>query len=530
MPASDLVKTGISGLDEILSGGIPRGNVILLEGAIGCGKTTMGVEFIYRGITRFDEPGLIVLFEVSPEKIVRDAQSFGWDLAELERTERLRIVFTSREVLRQELQQADSVLLEEAARIGARRIFIDGASRLVGTNGSAEGRSAFHVFTEGLQRENLTAALAVEASAAQSGELFSLPEESIADSVIRLRMEESQRAISRSIEIVKSRGHNHLMGRHTFRIVDGHGIQVYRRVQAPRTASRDRAGAYDPTTRISTGVPGLDPLVNGGYFIGSTTVVAGISGVGKSVMGLQFIAEGARRGERSLMLSLDEQVEQILRNAASVGIDLRPEIERNMVRVEYEPPQEIEVDVHFNHIEKLVQEFKPKRVVIDSLSTYGSTLGTQGRIFRDFFHALVALMKENQIAAVYNHENPEMLGMASMMGDFQMSSLVDNIILMNWAELGDSFRLGMTIAKMRANPVNRVTREVEVVDGHGMHVLPQELHLPAEKHPFSAYAGLVARSPERRRIGGENPTERTSGANPPSRRRRTNADQGDKGS
>ncbi|MBV8088886.1 MAG: AAA family ATPase, partial [Alphaproteobacteria bacterium] len=406
------MQTGIAGLDEILSGGIPRGNVILLEGAIGCGKTTLGVEFIYRGASQFGEPGVIVLFEVSPDKIIRDALCFGWDLRELERTDRLRIVFTSREVLRQELQQADSVLLEEAARIGARRIFIDGVARLTGgnSNGIPEARSAFHVFTEGLQRENLTAVMAIEASAYHPGQNGSLAEESIADTVIRLRMEESQRAVSRSVEIVKSRGHDYQMGRHTFRIIDGHGLQVYRRVQAPRPG-RDRAAAYDPTTRISTGVPGLDAIANGGYFVGSTTVVAGISGVGKSVMGLQYIAEGARRGERSLMLSLDEQVQQILRNAASIGLDLPGEIERGLVRLEYEPPQELEVDAHFYHIEKLVEEFEPKRVVIDSLSTYGSTLGTQGRIFRDFFHALVALMKEHQIAAVYNDENPEMLGM-----------------------------------------------------------------------------------------------------------------------
>jgi circadian clock protein KaiC len=500
MPAADLVKTGIGGLDDILSGGIPRGNVILLEGAIGCGKTTMGVEFVYRGITQFGEPGLIVLFEVAPDMIVRDAQSFGWDLRELERTDRLRIVFTSREVLRQELQQADSVLLEEAGRIGARRIFIDGVAKLIGSNGTPEVRSGFHVFTEGLHRENLTAVLAIEASAYVPEQSASLPEESIADTVIRLRMEESQRATSRSLEIVKSRGHSYQMGRHTFRIVDGHGLQVYHRVQAPRPSRRDRAAAYDPTTRISTGVPGLDEITNGGYFVGSTTVVAGISGVGKSVMACQFIAEGARRGERSLMLSLDEQVEQILRNAATIGIDLRREIDRDLVRLEYEPPQEIEVDVHFNHIEKLVREFKPKRVVIDSLSTYGSTLGTQGRIFRDFFHALVALMKEHQIAAVYNHENPEMLGMTSMMGSFQMSSLVDNIILMNWTELGDRFRLGLTIAKMRANATDRITHEAEVVNGHGMRVLPRELPLPVDKHPFSSYAGLVARAPERRKV------------------------------
>jgi circadian clock protein KaiC len=502
MPRPELIKTGIAGLDDILSGGIPRGNVILLEGAIGCGKTTLGVEFVYRGASRFDEPGVIVLFEASPDKIIRDAQGFGWDLRELERTDRLRIVFTSREVLRQELQQADSVLLEEAAKIGARRIFIDGVARLAGGNGNdtSEARSTFHVFTEGLHRENLTAALALEASAYDPGHSHNgvLPEESIADTVIRLRMEESQRAVSRSVEIVKSRGHDYQMGRHTFRIIDGHGIQVYRRVQAPRPA-RDRVAAYDPTARVSTGVPGLDALVNGGYFTGSTTVVVGISGVGKSVMGLQFVAEGTRRRERSLMLSLDEKVDQIMRNAASIGIDLAPEVARGRVRLEYEPPQEIEIDAHFYHIEQIIEEFQPKRVVIDSLSTYGSSLGTQGRIFRDFFHALVALMKEHQIAALYNHENPEMLGMTSMMGDFQMSSLVDNIILMNWAEIGDVFRLGMTVAKMRGNPVNRVTHEVEILDGQGMRVLP----IPAERHPFSSYTGLVSRAPERRRFIGD---------------------------
>jgi circadian clock protein KaiC len=152
-------------------------------------------------------------------------------------------------------------------------------------------------------------------------------------------MEENQRAISRSLEIVKSRGHSYQMGRHTFRIIDGHGLQVYHRVQAPRPSSRDRAAAYDPTTRISTGIPGLNERTNGGYFVGSTTVVAGISGVGKSVMACQYIAVGARRGERSLMLSLDEQVEQILRNAATIGIDLRAEIDRDLVRLEYELPQ-----------------------------------------------------------------------------------------------------------------------------------------------------------------------------------------------
>ena len=494
MPATNRVHTGITGLDEILGGGIPRGNILLTQGAIGSGKTTLGVEFVYRGARQFDEPGLIVLFEVSPDKLIRDAAGFGWDLPALEREGKLRIVFTTRQVFHNELQQADSLLLEEAAKIGARRIFVDGVGPIGPATGPGGPRELFQVLVEGLHREDLTAMLAVEASAFDMSSL--MPEESIADTVIRLRVEDNQRAATRSLEIVKSRGHDYAMGRHSFHIVDGQGLQVYRRVQAPRRAVRERAAAFDPTTRVTTGIPGLDPLVNGGYFLGSTTVVAGISGVGKSVMACQFVMEGARLGERSLMLSLDEQVPQIQRNATSIGLDMQAEIDKGLLQVHYDPPQEIEVDHHFDTIEQIVREFKPKRVVIDSLSTYGSSLGTDNRMFRDFFHALVALMKEEQIAAVYNNENPQMLGMSSMMGQYAISSLVDNIILMNWIELGDTFRLGLTVAKMRANPCGRATHECEIVNGHGMRVLPRELKLPATI-PFSAYSGLISRAPER---------------------------------
>jgi circadian clock protein KaiC len=211
-------------------------------------------------------------------------------------------------------------------------------------------------------------------------------------------------------------------------------------------------------------------------------------------MGLQYLAEGARRGERSLMLSLDEAPAQIVRNAATLGIDLHADIERGLVRLQYDSPQEIEIDRHFYQIEQIVQQFKPKRVVIDSLSTYGSTLGSSVRVFRDFFHALVALMKQYQVAAVYNHENPEILGMSSMAGEYAMSSLVDNILLLNWVELGDEFRLGLTVAKMRANPTSRVTHECEVVNGLGMRVLPRRIR-PAGL-PFASYQSLVSRAPE----------------------------------
>src|SRR3989441_7814217 len=163
MPESDLVKTGIRGLDELLCGGIPGGNITLLAGTAGTGKTTLGVEFVYRGARQFNEPGVIVLFEVAPDKLIRDAALFGWDLRELERDGRLKMVFTTRQVFQLELLQADSVLLAEAAEIGARRIFVDGLVRLAEPNGG-EPREALPLLPGGGPRENMTARLALGAA------------------------------------------------------------------------------------------------------------------------------------------------------------------------------------------------------------------------------------------------------------------------------------------------------------------------------------------------------------------------------
>src|ERR1700676_247913 len=149
MTASDLIQTGIYGLDQIFLGGILKGNVILVEGAAGVGKTLMGLEFIYRGITEHDEPGIIVVFETTPKKLIRDAAGFGWNLDELQHQNKLKIIYTSPKVLDQELRSPDSLLLETAAEIGAQRIFIDGISLLgtvaisTGARGNGNGATSY---------------------------------------------------------------------------------------------------------------------------------------------------------------------------------------------------------------------------------------------------------------------------------------------------------------------------------------------------------------------------------------------------
>jgi circadian clock protein KaiC len=352
------------------------------------------------------------------------------------------------------------------------------------------------MLAQGLERQGLTAMLSFDLWQAQRPD-FLHPETFIADTIVLLGTQRVQRAVQRTIEIVKSRGQDYLGGIHSFSILSGKGIEIYRRVQSRRSQEREHAGAFDPTTRVTSGVPGLDELLNGGYLLGSATLTAGVSGVGKTIMGFQYLREGVQRGERGLMITLDEPPRQMIRNAAKIGFDLQAAIDAGLVRLWFESPQEIEIDRHFSQIEETVRTFKPQRAVIDSLSTYESNIGTVARDYRDFFHAVVVLMKEHQVTAIYNHENPEVLGLSSMMGDYRCSSLVDNIILMNWVELGDTFRHALTIAKLRANPTNHVTHECEIGDGQGVRVLPRPLTGITPMRPFSSYIGLISRAPQR---------------------------------
>jgi KaiC/GvpD/RAD55 family RecA-like ATPase len=182
-----IVKTGIHGLDAILLGGIPRGNVVILSGSPGTGKTTLGIEFVYHGARDFDEPGIIVTFEVSSEKLVRDAAQFGWDLGALQEQGRLKIISTTRRVFQQEVQEPDSLLLTDANRMGAKRIFVDGLAGVT-RNGNGDARELFHILVEALHRESVTAMFALDAPADRAA-VGAMPEDFIGDTIIRLGRE-----------------------------------------------------------------------------------------------------------------------------------------------------------------------------------------------------------------------------------------------------------------------------------------------------------------------------------------------------
>jgi circadian clock protein KaiC len=493
-----VTKTGIKGLDSILLGGIPRTNVILVQGVTGSGKTLMGLEFIYRGITEFNEPGLIVVFETNPDKLIRDAAGFGWNLEELQHQKKLQIIFTSPQVFDQELRSPDSLLIETANEMGAQRIFVDGVGLLTPTPGTLNFvrsgfRELFQQLIESLNRENLTAMFSLEAGGTADSIATVEMADFLADTVIQLGRNRRGRHIQRSLEVVKSRGQDYETGEHTLRIIGGRGLEVFRRVQAPV-----HTNLTQPTSSIKQsmiGVEAIDVLTGGGIFEGSTTMVVGVSGVGKTVLSTQILREGAlRQKTRGLLVSLDEHPAQIVRNAKTLGLDMEEQVANGTIQIMFESPQELDIDAHYNRIIQLIEKHDIQRMVIDGMTSYSTAIG-EISVYRDFFHALVAYSKQRLMTAFFNYENPEFLGMSSYMPDFPVNSIVDNLILMNLVEINNSLHRCISVVKSRGTKHSFDTREFLIGQG-GISLVPLEEDLvPAI--PLQSYSSLLGRAPTR---------------------------------
>jgi circadian clock protein KaiC len=502
MTTGDKIRTGISGLDAIFLDGIPRGNVILVDGTTGSGKSLLGLEFIYRGITQFNEPGIIVVFEVSPDKLIRDAATLGWDFAELQAQKKLQIVFTTPRVLDQEMRSSHSLLLETVSEMGAQRIFIDGIGILrqasetpvpLAFSEPNSYREALQQLIEALNREHLTAMISHELGNDATSELTSGIAESLADTVIRLRRTLNSRRVVRSIEIVKSRGQDYEAGEHTLQIHDGKGLEVFRRVQAPL-----RLNLEQPTSmarRSVIGVDALDALLGGGIFDGSTTMVVGISGVGKTVLGTQILREGALKlNKRGLLISLDEHPAQIIRNAETLGLDLKSQVADGTIHVLFDSPQELNIDSHFARIVRTVEQYDLQRMVIDGMTSYSTALANQA-VYRDFFHALVAFSKQRLMTTFFSYENPEFLGLSAFMPDFPVSSIVDNIILLSLVEINSTLRRCLTVVKARGSRHQFDSREYVIGEG-GITLLPFNENV-AKALPLTSYNSILSRAPSR---------------------------------
>jgi circadian clock protein KaiC len=503
------VRVGIDGLDDVLMGGLLRHNNVLLEGPAGAGKTTLALSFLHAGAVLQQEPGLLVSFEHSPGKLLRDARGFDWDLEGLMRQGTLKVLETTPAYLLKELRQTrivDGSLANELRALGIKRLVIDGLTpwRLAHESvaGQSESfRSTLSQVIGALTRLGITTMVTSESDGRSSAQLAQLADERyVFDTVIAV--DHAGQAVHtgstshRTLEVLKSRGQDFVHGRHTLRIEAGRGAVVYQRAH-----SRLKSFAPAATSLIeheaelhSFGSLEIDALFGGGLYAGSITMVSGIAGAGKTVAGMQFLAAGAQMGDAGLMVSLDEQPAQLIRNAKSLGFPVDALVGNEQLNFLYDSPLDLELDVHFDRFVRMVDERNIKRVVFDSLALYEKSCPEE---VVGFLYAVAAFCKARGLLTLVNYESPALHGVSQLSESIKGSQLVDNIVLLSYLEVGADLRRAIAVPKARGRGNLQVTREYVIREG-GLALLPRTSRLAHGTADVETPLGMLARAQAQR--------------------------------
>src|SRR3954470_22290204 len=358
--------TGIQGLDEITAGGLPRGRPTLVCGSAGCGKTLFSMEFLVRGATQYGEPGVFMAFEETAPELAQNVRSLGFDLEKLIRQKKMAVDFVY--VDRNEIDETGEYNLDglfirlNAAidSIGAKRVVLDTIEALFsGLQNEAILRSELRRLFRWLKDKGVTAIIT---GARGEGQLTRRGlEEYVSDCVILLDHRVIDQVSTRRMRIVKYRGTTHGTNEYPF-LIDETGFGVL-----PVTSLALQHHVSDE--RISTGIPRLDSMLGGkGVYRGTTVLVSGTAGTGKTSLAAHFVRSACERGERSLYLSFEESAEQLLRNMRSIGVDLRQFVQKNVLQFHASRPTVYGLEMHLAMIHKLIAKFKPKIVVLDPVS------------------------------------------------------------------------------------------------------------------------------------------------------------------
>jgi circadian clock protein KaiC len=283
----DRVRTGIEGLDQLLYGGILRGDAVLVAGAPGTGKTSLGMQYLYNGVTKFNEPGLLITFEEFPERIYRDAENFGWDFRVLQDENKLKVLFTSPEVLQQDIIRDQGFVGEMIAEMGATRVVVDSISNMKdGGEPGSRFRESVYGLVNALKAASLTAVLTSELS--EEEEIGAGPEEFVADSLILLTRSYVMGQRMRYLEVIKSRGTPHIATPSLYFIGPG-GLRIETPFQEP---------FYRFEEAVSTGIPQLDDLLGGGIPHGSFYLVEIDVDIHQDIFDASFAIEALEAGDR----------------------------------------------------------------------------------------------------------------------------------------------------------------------------------------------------------------------------------------
>jgi circadian clock protein KaiC len=457
--------TGINGLDEITGGGLPRGRATIVCGGPGCGKTMLGMEFLIRGAQEFNEPGVLVAFEETPQEIERNVASLGFDVKNL--VDRKKLFLDYVYVEPSEIQETGDYDLEglfirlqhAVDTIGAKRICLDTLEALF-SSFSNEGvlRAELRRLFRWLKDRNLTAVITAE-----KGENTLTRhglEEYVSDCVILLDHRVREQISTRRLRIVKYRGTSHGADEYPF-LIDSTGISVL-----PITSLEMHHKVSNE--RVSTGIDDLDEMLNGkGFYRGSSILISGTAGSGKTTMASSFAVAACSRVERCLFVGFEESVDQVARNMKSVGLDLAACVEKGVLVHEAWRPSQYGIEMHLLRIHKLIDAVKPQHVIIDPITNL-----ITGSAEKEVYSMLMRLMdylKSRKITALFTNLTNDADTLEKT--DIGISSLTDTWILCRDLELNGERNRCVYILKSRGMAHSNQVREF-LMSREGIRLVP----------------------------------------------------------
>lgn len=480
-PTIEKTPTGIPGLDTIARGGLPLRRTTLVSGTAGSGKTIFAAQFLIEGISE-GEAGVFVTFEENTADIRANLIGFGWDIGELERAGHWTFVDVSPQPSHEEVEAGQFDLggllsrIEHAiTRTGATRVALDSLGAMFSHYAAPETirRELFRI-ANALKALGVTAVLTAEREQ-DYGSIgrFGI-EEFIADNVILLRNVLDDEKRRRTIEVLKFRGTPHQRGEYPFTIIPGRGILAF-----PLSGMELKQASSE--VRITSGNAELDAICGGGFFRDSIVLISGATGTGKTLAVTQFLAGGARQGERTLLFAFEESREQLFRNARGWGVDFAQMESDGSLRVVCEYPEVSGLEDRLYQIKEEVEQFKPHRLAVDSLSALERVGTNKG--FREFVIGLTSFIKHQELAGLFTSTTPTLFG-GSSITEAHISTLTDSIVLLRYVEMYGEMRRGITVLKMRGSMHDKDIREF-TIDGEGMHI----------GRPFRNVTGILTGTP-----------------------------------
>jgi circadian clock protein KaiC len=445
--------TGIQGLDEVTGGGFPRGRPTLICGSAGAGKTLLAMEFLVRGATQYREPGVFMAFEETAPELTQNVRSLGFDLDELAKEKKVVIDFVRIE--RSEIDETGDYDLEglfirlgtAIDAIGAKRVVLDTIENLfAGLQNEGILRAELRRLFRWLKDRGVTAVITAERG---EGALTRHGlEEYVSDCVILLDHRVTDQISTRRLRIVKYRGTAHGTNEYPF-LIDEDGFSVL-----PVTSLGLQHQVSEE--RISSGVPRLDTMLSGGgFYRGTTILVSGTAGTGKTSLAASFVDAACRRGERCLYLSFEESPGQLTRNMRSIGLNLEQWSRKGLLQFHSSRATLYGLEMHLAIIHKIVQELDPKIVVLDpvgSLIQAGNQRDAHTMMIR-----LIDFLKQRGVTALLT--NLTSGGQALERTNVEISSIVDTWLLMRDIELGGERNRALYVLKSRGMAHSNQLRE-----------------------------------------------------------------------